>query len=127
MSELLGEPPGGPPAAMPGFAAPPAPPKGPGVAPPFAVPPRDRDNKRLWIGLGIGGLVVVLCCVGGVLGIGVIASGGEDLVRGQAGSVVRTYLDALAEQSYTDAYDQLCNKITDRLPRRDFEVQYGQP
>ena len=34
----------------------PAPPPGPGVAPPFAVPPRDRDSKRLWIGLGIAAI-----------------------------------------------------------------------
>jgi hypothetical protein len=119
MSDVLGAPPG--------YGGPPAPPQGPGVAPPFAAPPRDRDNKRLWIGLGVGGLVLALCCVGGVLGIGVIASGSEDLVRGQATSVVRTYLEALAEQSYTDAYDQLCGKITQNLSRRDFEVQVGQP
>jgi hypothetical protein len=119
MSELLGAPHG--------YGGPPAPPQGPGVAPPFAAPPRDRDNKRLWIGLGVSGLVIVLCCVGGILGIGVIASGSEDLVRGQASSVVRTYLEALQEQSYADAYDQLCDKITQNLSRRDFEVQVGRP
>src|SRR5437016_152585 len=45
----------------------PSPPRGPGVAPPFAAPPTDRSRKSLWIGLGVGALLLVLCCVGGVV------------------------------------------------------------
>jgi hypothetical protein len=105
----------------------PAPPPGPGVVPPFAAPPRDRDHKRLWVGLGVGGAVVVLGCVAGVFGIRVLASGSEDIVRSQASSVVDTYLGALREQNYPDAYDQLCSDLTDRLTLRQFQASYGRP
>ena len=110
MSELVGVPP---------------PPPGPGVAPPFAVPPRDRDSKRLWIGLGIGGLLLVLCCAGGIAGIGVLAAGGDSIARSQASSVVRTFLEAVREENYSDAYAELCDQITERVTLADFERVYG--
>lgn len=103
----------------------PAPPQGPGVAPPFAVPPRDRDSKRLWIGLGIGGLILVLCCAGGIAGIGVLAAGGDSIARSQATSVVRTFLEAVKQEKYSDAYAELCDQITERLTLDDFQRAYG--
>jgi hypothetical protein len=103
----------------------PAPPPGPGVAPPFAVPPRDRDSKRLWIGLGIGGLILVLCCAGGIAGIGVLAAGGDSIARSQASSVVRTFLEAVRGEKYSDAYAELCDQITERVTLADFERVYG--
>jgi hypothetical protein len=105
----------------------PAPPPGPGVAPPFAAPPRDRDNKSLWIGLGVGGLALVLCCVGGIFSIGLLTSGSEDIVRSQATSVVSTYLTALRDEDYPRAYDQLCSEITSRLSRSGFQSRVARP
>lgn len=102
----------------------PAPPPGPGVAPPFAVPPRDRDSKRLWIGLGIGGLLLVLCCVGGIAGIGVLAAGGDSIARSQATSVVGTFLEAIKQEKYSDAYAELCDQITAKVSLADFERTY---
>lgn len=86
----------------------PAPPPGPGVVTPFAAPPRDRDMRGLWIGLGVGGLVLVLCCVGGVLGGGFLLTGLEGVARSQMGSVVSDYLTALRTQDYETARSQLC-------------------
>jgi hypothetical protein len=105
----------------------PAPPPGPGVAAPFAAPPRDRDNKSLWIGLGAGGLLLVLCCVGGIFGIGLLASGGEELVRSQATAVVGTYLEALRKESYPEAYDLLCSDVTSSLSLEGFEARMSDP
>jgi hypothetical protein len=105
----------------------PAPPPGPGVAPPFAAPPRDRDNKSLWIGLGVGGLLLILCCVGGIFGVGLLASGSDGLVRSQATSVVTTYLDALRRQDYPQAYNQLCTDLTSKLSLEGFESRVSQP
>jgi hypothetical protein len=105
----------------------PAPPPGPGVAPPFAAPPRDRDTKRLWIGLGIGGFVLILACVGGVLGIGLLASGSEDLVRGQATSVVNTYLSALRDRQYQSAWREVCTNLTSRHSLAEFRAAVGDP
>ncbi|MET7402303.1 hypothetical protein ABZS66_53365 [Dactylosporangium sp. NPDC005572] len=87
----------------------PAPPAGPGVVAPFAAPPRDRDMKGLWIGLGVGGLVLVLCCVGGVLGGGFFISFADNLARTQVADVARGYLGALQAENYERARNEyLC-------------------
>jgi hypothetical protein len=87
----------------------PPPPRGPGVFTPFSAPPRDRDLKGLWIGLGVGGLVLVLCCVGGVLGIGFLMPYADSLGKAQVASVVEDYLTALRNEDYATAHDEyLC-------------------
>ncbi|MET7420550.1 hypothetical protein [Dactylosporangium sp. NPDC005555] len=93
---------------MPPPAEVPAPPPGPGVVTPFASPPRDRDMRGLWIGLGVGGLVLVLCCVGGVLGGGFLFAGLEGVARSQMASVVNDYLTAVRATDYEAARGQLC-------------------
>ena len=89
----------------------PAPPPGPGVVTPFAAPPRDRDLRGLWIGLGAGGLVLVLCCIGGVLGGGFLLTGLEGVARSQLASVVQDYLTAMRAQDYPTARGQLCPEL----------------
>ncbi|MFF5231922.1 hypothetical protein [Dactylosporangium sp. NPDC000521] len=89
----------------------PAPPPGPGVVTPFAAPPRDRDLRGLWIGLGVGGLVLVLCCVGGVLGGGLLLSGLEGVARSQLASVVDEYLGAVQATKYETARGHLCPEL----------------
>ncbi|GAA2578816.1 hypothetical protein GCM10010399_05700 [Dactylosporangium fulvum] len=87
----------------------PAPPPGPGVVAPFAAPPRDRDMKGLWIGLGVGGLVLAICCVGGVFGGGFLVAFADNLTRTQVTDVVRGYLGALQTQNFQTARDEyLC-------------------
>jgi len=108
-----------------GFGGVPAPPPGPGVAPPFAAPPRDQDRRRLWWGLGIGAVVLVLACVGGVVGFGLLASGSEDLVRSQAMSTVRSYLGDVRAADYSSAYDLLCGDITSGLSESGFASRMG--
>jgi len=90
----------------------PLPPPGPGVVPPFAAPPTDRNRAALWIGLGVGALVLVLCCVGGVVGVGLLINSGVNQIRSDARAVVTTYLTALQTHHYDDAYDQLCPTLT---------------
>src|ERR1700742_2689945 len=88
----------------------PTPPQGPGVVAPFAAPPRDRDMKGLWIGLGVGGLVLALCCIGGVVGIGFLVPVVDDVGRSQVASVVREYLGELEREDYAAARGLLCQQ-----------------
>lgn len=103
----------GQPPAPPGPAGPsqqwaPQPPRGPGVRVPFAAPPAERDRRRLWISLGVGGAALVLCCAGGVVGFGaLIVTTGQATVT-EARNTVRDFLDGLAKHDYREAYDQLC-------------------
>jgi hypothetical protein len=104
----------------------PAPPPGPGVQPPFPAPPTDRDNRSLWIGLGVGGALLVLCCVGGILGFGVLVAGGNRIVQAEAKSVVQTYLQAQRDQDYPTAYKQLCQDTTRQISLEEFETRVSQ-
>jgi hypothetical protein len=99
-----------PPPALPVPPAEPPAPPGPGVAPPFVAPPTDRDNRTLWIGLGVGGVVFVLCCVGGLIGAALLISANSRELETSAREAVTEYLEDLRTQRYSEAYDRLCSK-----------------
>jgi hypothetical protein len=101
----------------------PAPPPGPGVTPPFTAPPADRNRRGLWIGLGVGALAVILCCVGGVGGFALLAANTSKQVQVNATEVVRGYLDALEARDYDRAYSYLCPALTKRLSASEFAQQ----
>jgi hypothetical protein len=101
----------------------PVPPPGPGVTPPFTAPPADRSRRGLWIGLGAGALVLVLCCVGGVFGFGLVVASTSKQIETDATEVVRGYLDALEGRDYDKAYSYLCPAITKRLSANEFAEQ----
>ena len=86
----------------------PGPPPGPGVRAPFAAPPTERDRKRMWIGLGVGAALLVVCCGGGLVAfIGLVVAQNR-AIPAEAAAVVNRYLDDLTHEDYRDAYDQLC-------------------
>ncbi|MFI6272614.1 Rv0361 family membrane protein [Micromonospora zamorensis] len=99
----------------------PAPPPGPGVAPPFAAPPTEGRRTRLWIGLGVGALAVVLCCGGGGTAVVGLAVSGVQAIREQARTVTGDYYQALVERDYERAYEQLCDDAQRRESRPEFE------
>jgi hypothetical protein len=120
-----------PPVPPPGQVPPPPP--GPGVQAPFAAPPTERDRKRLWIGLGVGAALLVLCCGGGAFGIGALVVSRTDALRTEATSVVGQYLDGLRDGNYRRSYDLLCGDVravntldafTSRQERRPRVVSY---
>ncbi|WBB66971.1 hypothetical protein [Micromonospora sp. WMMD812] len=100
---------------------PPTPPPGPGVSPPFAAPPSEGRRARLWLGLGVGALAVVLCCGGGGAAVIGLAVSGVQAVREQGRTVSADYYQALVDRNYGDAYDQLCDDAKRRESRADFE------
>jgi hypothetical protein len=90
------------------------------VQAPFAAPPTDRDRKRMWISLGIGGALALLCCVGGILGIGGLVVAEQRAIPAEARTVVRTYLDGLRDNDYRKAYNVLCSQLKQRESYNDF-------
>jgi hypothetical protein len=89
----------------------PAPPRGPGAAPPFATPPTERDKKRLWISLGIGAAVLLLCCAGAVGGIGVVVKAGIEDSKRQATARVEAFLDAIQDGNTRGARLHVCTDL----------------
>jgi hypothetical protein len=91
------------------------------VAPPFAAPPTEGRRTRLWIGLGVGALAVVLCCGGGGTAVVGLAVSGVQAIREQARTVTGDYYQALVERDYGRAYEQLCDDAQRRESRPEFE------
>ncbi|GHJ45359.1 hypothetical protein Cs7R123_27010 [Catellatospora sp. TT07R-123] len=106
------------------MSATPAVPPGPGARPPFPAAPTEGGGTRLGWGLGIAGLLLVLCCGGGlVTGVGVLATQVQALNE-QARAQVGRYLDALRDRDYDKAYGLLCDAEQkqldlDRFTRRE--------
>lgn len=103
----------------------PPPPAGPGVQPPFAAPPVDGDRTRVWVGLGVGAVALVLCCVGSVVGFGGLIVTGMQAISEQAKVTVDNYLGALAERRYADAYGLLCDELQARESADAFARRVG--
>lgn len=105
----------------------PQPDRGPGVPVPFAAPPTERDSKRLWITLGVAGLLVILCVVGAVGGLGYVVATSRGSAS-QATDRVNSYLNALQNRDYPTAYDQLCADLRKQRTEAQFErEQRSQP
>jgi hypothetical protein len=108
-----------PPSQPPAPPTEPPPRPGPGVIVPFAAPPTDRDRKRMWISLSIAGGLVLLCLVGGIVGVvSLVAS--SHVSSADATARVSSYLDALKRHDFQAAYDDLCTDQRDKHSEKDF-------
>lgn len=104
----------------------PPPPVGPGVQPPFAAPPTDGTRQRRWIAFGLSIGAVMLVCVGGLLGVGGLVVLGVQVIREEAVSTVNSYLAAIQDEKYDDAYDRLCDAAQSRTSRAQFSRAQAQ-
>jgi hypothetical protein len=103
-----------PPPPVAGFPPPallPPPPPGPGVWPPFVAPPTDGNRRRRGIALGVGGTLLLLCCVGGVVGFGALVQSGLQARRTAAVHVVTEFLADITRSNYGGAYDLQCDDL----------------
>lgn len=96
-------------------------PAGPGVVPPFAAPPTEGHRARLWLGLGVGALAVLLCCGGGGAAVVGLAVSNFQAIEEQGRAVTDDYYQALVEKDWSKAYDKLCDDAQRRESRPDFE------
>jgi hypothetical protein len=108
----VGVDPGGP---VPSGPSVPPPPPGPGAAPPFAAPPTERDKRRTWIGIGVAAVMLVLCCVGGAGGVGVVIWGGIEQSKDQAAAVVEEFLERIDQSEPTLARQLICDELPPRV------------
>jgi hypothetical protein len=90
------------------------------VQAPFATPPTERDRKRLWIGLGVGAALLLLCCGGGVFGIGTLVVSRTNALRSEAVSVVQQYLTDLRTANFAGAYRLLCSPLQGTMTQAEY-------
>lgn len=101
----------------------PAPPAGPGVQPPFAAPPSEGRTARVWLGLGVAGLAVVLCCGGGVAAVVGLIVTGTAAINERAHTAVEDYLQAVGAERYDQAYRMLCDELRESESLSEFRSQ----
>jgi hypothetical protein len=92
----------------PGSSGPPAPPQGPGVYPPFPAPPVEGRGRRRALGIWLGIGAFLLVAGGGLAAVIGIVSVGSKALDERADAAVSSYLDAVGDRRYDDAYDMLC-------------------
>lgn len=78
------------------------------MRPPFTAAPIEGRSLRLWLGLGIGGAVLALCCGAGIVSLAGLLVVGVEAVNEQAQRTVGDYLDAEIEADWEGAYQQRC-------------------
>ncbi|MEO3744857.1 hypothetical protein [Plantactinospora sp. B5E13] len=93
--------------------------------PPFAAPPTEGRTVRLWLGIGVAALAVLLVCGGGGAAlIGLLVSSTE-AVNEQARAVVTDYLDAIEDDQFNQAYNLLCDSTKQRESPAEFARRVG--
>jgi hypothetical protein len=93
------------------------------VQAPFAAPPTERDRRRLWIGLGVGAALLVVCCGGAVFGIGALVVNRTSALRTEAVAVVRQYLNDLRTENFSGAYRRLCTSLRAGMSQAEFAAR----
>ncbi|SHN25486.1 hypothetical protein [Cryptosporangium aurantiacum] len=86
---------------------PPSPPPGMGAVPAFA-PPVPRANRTVLIVSLVLGATLLLCCGGGVFGVGGLFYYSYNTLQDDAVATVEGYLGDLQAGRYPQAYDRLC-------------------
>jgi hypothetical protein len=101
----------------------PVPPQGPGVVPPFPAPPTEGRRWRIGFGLGIGALVLLLVCGGGLaamIGFGTVAG---RALNEQADVVISAYIEDIKARRYAQAYESLCAETRATTTQAQFTSQ----
>jgi hypothetical protein len=111
MTEHTPEQPGRPAVTEPAAPARPSHPvpAGPGVVPPFPAPPVEGRTARVWLGLGVGALVAVLVCGGGLAAVAGLLLTSTKALNEEVSVVVGDYFAALRDRRYDQAYKLLCD------------------
>jgi len=102
--------------------APPSPPPGPGVIPPFVGPPVEKRFGPLVISLAVGGVLLLICTIGGILGGYWLSDALQEEANGRSRAVVTDYLQAWRDEDYETAYNLLCEQRRRLLTREEFET-----
>jgi hypothetical protein len=103
----------------------PAPPPGPGLQPPFVAPPTDGTSQRRWVAAGLTAAAVLICCLGGIVGLGSLVVLGTRVTQQQAEQAVVDYLTALEQGQWTKAYGLLCDDVRRDTSLDEFTARYA--
>jgi hypothetical protein len=101
----------------------PAPPQGPGVFSPFPAPPTEGRGRRIGLGFGIGGAVVLLVCGGGVAAAVGLVTVMSSALNEQAHVVVGEFFNAVKAKRYGEAYNSQCEEVKNQETQAQFTTR----
>ncbi|MGY0231570.1 hypothetical protein [Longispora urticae] len=112
----------------PGTPAPvaPQPPAGPGVQPPFVAPPTQRDQRRMWAGIGIGAAALVLCVGGSIAGCVGLTLWLDAEQNQESEAAVGRYLNPLIRGEYAKAYLEQCSDLRELETSEEYASRTSQ-
>ncbi|MGH3646134.1 MAG: hypothetical protein ACRDTM_03005, partial [Micromonosporaceae bacterium] len=92
----------------------------PGVQPPFAAPPVQKAGGTLALGLILSGFAVLLCLVGGGIGIGYAVFSAFQDTDEEARTAAAAYLDAIRDGQFAEAYQMTCEPFRKEVDEQEF-------
>jgi hypothetical protein len=90
------------------------------VRPPFAAPPVRKEAGTLTLGLLLGGFALLLCMVGGGIGLGGAFATAMRETEEQATAAATEYLNALVDGRFVDAYQMTCGPFREKVPQQEY-------
>jgi len=97
------------PVPPPAVAEAPAPPRGPGVRPPFVAPPTDGARHRRGMAAVLAIVAAIVCCLGGIAGVVGVVVLGDRAVDEMARTTVADFYQGIMDAKYPSAYRLLCD------------------
>ncbi|HEX6870998.1 MAG TPA: hypothetical protein VF163_07870 [Micromonosporaceae bacterium] len=95
------------------------------MVPPFVAPPTDGVKRRRWLAVGLAGGAAVLCCAGGVFGLGGLLVFGAQASLDQSRAAVTEFLTEVQEGHLISAYQLLCADEQSTSSQSMFEQTWG--
>jgi hypothetical protein len=77
---------------------------------PFAAAPVEGRSARVWLGLGLAGAALAVCCGAGVVAFGGLFLTSYQAINEQAHRAVGDYLDAEIAGDLEEAYELRCEE-----------------
>jgi hypothetical protein len=89
------------------------------------APPTDGTRQRRWLAVGLSAAAALICCLGGVVGVGGLLVFASQMIVEQGRAAVTDYLTAIKDEDYPKAYEQLCPAEQARIDEPEFEQSLG--
>jgi hypothetical protein len=97
------------------------------VQPPFVAAPIEGRNARRWLGVGLAGAVLAMCCGMGVVAVGGLVIAAIPALNERAQAAVGDYLDALVAGDWEQAYELRCEEDQQAESLAEFTRRVSEP
>ncbi|MEV0649408.1 hypothetical protein AB0I28_29540 [Phytomonospora sp. NPDC050363] len=91
---------------------------------PFLAPPKDRNNTRLAVTIVVGVVVLALCGIGALFGLGGLLSWFERDMNDKAQVAATAFLGEIEAGDFDGAYQSMCPEARDAVSPQVFQSEW---